>query len=292
MNTRLGRDRVERTAAELSDRDWLVLADLRRVRLLTTQQIERLHFRDGSPRTQARRCRRTLQRLTDLGVLHRFARRVGGVRAGSAGATFGLATLGQRLTHSAGPAGGVRQRRPWEPSAYFFSHVLAVSELYVQLREADRTGAIDVIGFDAEPACWRRQRGRSGAALVVKPDAYVRVGVGDFEEYRFVEIDRSTESLSVIARKAEIYVDYWRSGDEQRRAGVFPQVLFLVQDEQRAEAVIKALARQPAEYWQLFQVRLASDVVDAICGNDPRAGPKDAAPAITITTTTNGGTYA
>ena len=269
MNARLGRARVERARSELSDRDWRVLADLARVRLLTTQHIERLHFQDGSPLTQARRTRRSLQRLTQLDVIHRFARRVGGVRAGSAGTTYGLATLGQRLIDAAGPAGGARRRRPWEPSAQFFAHVLAVSELYVQLREAERTCELDLLDFDAEPACWRKHVDVGGSANVVKPDAYIRIGLGEFEEYRFVEVDLGSESLSVIARKAETYVDYWRSGHEQRRSGVFPQVLFAVPDEHRAEQIVTTLAVLPPDVWQLFAVRLRGDGAAAIVGSQP-----------------------
>ena len=285
MNARLARGQVEETAAGLSVRDWQLLGDVGRLRLLSTQQIERLHFRDGSASTQARRARRTLQRLTNLGVVHRFVRRVGGVRAGSAGFVYGLDTLGQKLSSVSGPAGGGRRRKPWEPSALFFSHVLAVSELYVRLREAEREGQLDLIAFDGEPACWRRFSGIGGEAIILKPDAYVCVGVGEFEQHRFIEVDLASESLSVISQKADLYARYWRSGHALQERGVMPKVLFLVPDALRAEQITKALARQPADHWQLFQVQLFEHAVAAIAGDGPRAGPNEPAPEITTSST-------
>ena len=49
--------RVARLRRDLGDRDVAVLDSLWRVRLLTTDQVRRLHFADNSPSTQARRCR-------------------------------------------------------------------------------------------------------------------------------------------------------------------------------------------------------------------------------------------
>lgn len=143
----------------------------------------------------------------------------------------------------------------------------------MQLREAERLGWLELVTFDAEPTCWRRPAGPGRASLVVKPDAYVCVAVGDYEEHRFFEVDLGTESLNVISQKADLYVRYWHSGQEQRANGVFPQVLFLVSNEHRAELIVKELARQPADHWRLFQTRLLTDAVTAISGDSPRASP-------------------
>src|SRR5262249_1881414 len=146
------------------------------------------------------------------GVLHRLDRRIGGVYAGSAGYVYGLSAAGQRLTTHTGPAGGKRLRRPWEPAAGFVDHVLAVSERYGGLRTLEREGRIEVIRFDAEPACWRRWTTVNGEHATLKPDAFAVLGVADYELHRFVEVDRSTESTTVLARKAMAYVDYWKTG--------------------------------------------------------------------------------
>lgn len=251
---------------ELSPREWAVLSDLARVRLLTGRQVQRLHLQEGSPLTQARRTRSLLQRMNDLGLLHRLERRIGGVSAGSASFIYGLAPMGQRLTTGQGPAGGRRVRRPWEPGRYFINHVLAVSELYVQLREKEATRELEVLAFDAEPACWRAWTGLGGEQRLLKPDAFVSVAAGDYEHRSFVEVDLSTESTNVLRRKALVYVDYWQSGAEQQRHGVFPKVVWLVPDERRRAQLVDVLSRLPAETWLLFAVALQGAAVPMLTG--------------------------
>jgi hypothetical protein len=265
--SRVSAQRLARLRAALPDRDRRIVTDIQRVRLLSARQIERLQFREGSALTQARRARRTLERLTQDGVLHRFDRRVGGVRAGSSSHVYGLSALGQRLAEGPGPAGGQRNRRPWEPSSQFMRHVMAVSELYPQLRETESSGALDLIEFDAEPAAWRWDD-NSGVPNV-KPDAYVSVGVERFEELRFIEVDLATESRAVIRRKAKAYVDYWESGAEQQTHGVVPSVLFLAETTERVDVLVKVLAELSADAWQLFQVGLLANAVALISGTDP-----------------------
>jgi hypothetical protein len=243
-------------AQGLGPRDWAVLHDLATVRLLTGRQVQRLHVADGSTLTQARRGRALLQRLHDLGLLHRLDRRVGGINAGSSGFVYGLSAAGQRLTTNAGPAGGRRLRRPWEPASTFVDHILAVSELYVVLREEERAGRLELLRFQAEPACWRRWSGANGEPLILKPDASVVLGVGDYEEHRFIEMDRSTESRTVLRRKVMATVDYWHAGFEQRGNGVFPRTLWLVLDEKRKAQLVDVFGALPPETWPLFEIGL------------------------------------
>lgn len=242
-------------AGALSERDLEVLRDLSLVRLLTGRHIQRLHFHDGSPLTQARRSRSTLQRLSEGGWVVRLERRVGGVHAGSGGFTYGLSAKGQRLMRERGPAGGRRLRRPWEPGATFFGHLLTGSELYVRLRELQAAGSIEELVHQGEPGCWRWWLGPSGERLVLKPDAYVQYGQEDYEHAYFVEVDMSTQSRTVIRRKAETYIDYYLQGNEQRRLGYFPLVLFVTTNDQRRAQLVEALAGVDAEYWRLFQVQ-------------------------------------
>lgn len=233
--------RVVRLRRELGERDLAVLASLRRVRLLTTDQVRRLHFTDNSPTTQARRCRAALRRLTELRLMVRLGRQVGGVRAGSSGTLFGLTGLGLAVLDV--PTGQHRRRTFWEAKPYFQDHLLAVSELYVRLVERARTEAIDLLAFDAEPACWRRFAGIGGEAIMLKPDAFVRVGVADYELTSFVEVDLGTESVPTVRRKCLVYLRYWRAGLEQQRHGVFPRVIWLVPDQRRADKIISAIKR-------------------------------------------------
>lgn len=131
----------------LSERDRLVLATLRQLRLATGDQLQRLHF-DGLTERQRRRA---LASLETHRLIVRLARPVGGVRAGSAGSVFALDLAGQRLTASGGPAHGGRTERPWTPGQPFMAHTLAITELYVQIVAAARSGHLELLRFQAEP---------------------------------------------------------------------------------------------------------------------------------------------
>jgi len=256
-------------AAGLTERDQAILGDLAVLRLATGRQLQRLHVPEGSPLTRSRRSRSVLQRLSDQGLLLRLDRQVGGVHAGSSGFTYGLSAAGQRLSSGRGPAGGSRLRRPWEPAPSFIDHLLLVSELYVRLREATWAREVELLDFQTEPPCWRWWHGPSGERLVLKPDAFVRLGLGDYEHLSFVEVDRSTESTTVLRRKAETYVAYWHSGQEQASSGLFPRSVWLVPDERRRAQLAGVLGRLDPEAWQLFQVVRFDEALWALTGRQP-----------------------
>jgi hypothetical protein len=262
---------TEAHVAELADaltpRDRAIIATLDRIRVATTGQLERLHFfGDGSPRTIARRTRRTLQRLIVRRVLVRLERRIGGFPSGSTDYVYALDTAGQRLASACGPAGGVRIRRPWTPGVSFLRHGLAVSELYVRLREAELAGGLDLLDFDAEPLCWRTFTGLGGARLALKPDAFLRLGLGEYEAFYFIEVDRATQSRPAMTRKLTRYRRYHHTGREQARFGVFPKVLLLVPSERRKAALVDLAAAQPPASWDLFQVARYDDAVAVLTG--------------------------
>jgi hypothetical protein len=268
-SARLTGRRVEQMVERLSERDLDIVLSVRRLRVVQAQQVERLHFIAGTPLSNARLCRRVLQRLTDLRVLHRLERRIGGVRAGSASYVYALGVAGQRLAGERGPAGGRRLRRPWTPSGPFVAHALAVSELYVRAVEWQRAHAGYIERFDTEPDCWRTYHGAAGERVLLKPDAFVISTSDTYEDRWFIELDRATESLRRIARQADGYRRYWQSGDEQTRSGVFPRVLFVVPHKRRRDDVVKMLEGQPADAWQLFQVACFDDASSIIAGGEP-----------------------
>jgi hypothetical protein len=254
-------------AHQLTPRDLAVVHDLDRLRLASVKQLERLHFTAASPQANATQARRTLARLTELRVVVRLGRRVGGVRAGSRGSVYGLDAAGQRLASACGPAGGVRIRRPWTPGHAFIAHQLAVTELYVGLVGESRRGNLELLDFDAEPATWRTFAGLGGARTVLKPDAFVRIGLGEFEDIYFVEVDRATHSGPAVARKLTLYRRYWQTGREQlRRGGVFPKVLVLVPSEARRAALVDVAGEQPADSWPLFQIARYDDALGILTG--------------------------
>lgn len=238
----------------LSDRDWQIVATLARVRLASVAHLEALHF-CGLTR------RRTQQALTTLSaerVIKRLDRVVGGVRAGSSGHVYALDVAGQRLAD----LDRVRRPRPPRPiGAAYVSHVLAVTEVYVQLVLADRRGDLDLARFVAEPGSWRSYFGPGGGRIWLKPDAYIVAQMEGFEDHWFMEMDCGTESAATVARKLGAYVQYWRSGTEDAEHAVFPRVLWLVRDGRRQDLLAAVIARQPSATRTLFDVTTADQVV-------------------------------
>jgi hypothetical protein len=258
---------VEWLAADLPERDLDLIGTLDRIRVATPSQLKRLHFTSGTEATNARQVWRRLRALTQLRVVCVLERRIGGGRGGSSQAVYALDTAGQRIASACGPAGGRRLRRPWTPGNQFLTHALAVTELYVELRE--RAGRGELLAFDAEPLCWRRFTGVGGAAVWLKPDAFVRWGAGKYEYASFVEVDRATASVPTVARKLDLYRRYWQHGREQERFGVFPRVVLLAPNEKRRAALTKAVTGQPTDSRPLYRVGLHEDAAKLVTGEAP-----------------------
>jgi Replication-relaxation len=257
-SSRLSARKVAAIGERLSARDHEVLETVSRFRVMSGEQLQRLYWTEGSPQTRARLARHGLGRLSELGVLAPLSRRVGGVRAGSRGLSFAVGLAGQRLL---GGGSGRRVRRPYTPGERYLAHTLAVAGVYVELVEAQRWGLADVLACDPEPGCWRPYLGPYGARAVLKPDADLELGVGDYTVSWLLELDMATESLATIERKARRHLDYHRSGEAQRTRGVSPRVAWVVPDEQRAEALRAALDRLPAEARRLFAVAARAEAV-------------------------------
>ncbi len=258
---------VERLRRRLSERDISLLGALHRVRILSLRQIQRLLVADGSPAARTRRTQLWMTRLTKLGVVVRFSRTIGGIRAGSSGYIYGLSGLGQAVLGVGGPAGGKR-RRVWDTKPYFQDHMLAVAELYVQTVEQHREGHGELLAFDAEPSAWRHFTGSGGELVVVKPDAYVKLGTAAVERSAFVEVDMTTETLPTIHKKNSRYVDYWRSGVEQQRHGVFPRVVWLVQNAQRGHKIRETIGKLATDTRELFHVGLIDKAAKTLAGTE------------------------
>jgi len=258
---RVTRAAVERVVAALSQRDREILADVTRVRVLTGRQIERLHFANLAGTHRDRKRRRVLARLVSLRLLAVLKRRIGGVRAGSAGLVFALGVVGQRLlaleANRSPAVHDGRSRHPGTPTERFLKHSLAGSELYVQLVEQARAGSLSLVGFRAEPACWWRD----GEGKWIKPDAYVVVSDGDIEDSWAIEVDMATESLPTLRRKLVGYLDLVERGEKGPDEEVLPRVLVSVPDKQRCRAVRQLVRGLPPPADELFVVTLHDLVV-------------------------------
>lgn len=240
-----GRVSAARAAAVqrgLTDLDRQLVATVAAVRMASGRQLQRLHFGDGQ--AAARRAGRSLKRLTELRVLARLKRRVGGVRAGSAGFVYVLDVVGQSMAGQDG-------RRPWQLGQAFVAHALLVTECFVCLKEAAPACGFRVVAYVTEPGCWRTFEG-PGGITVLKPDAHVLVENGEFEDRWLLEVDNDTESPSRIVRKAALYGQAYELAVTGREP--FPKVLWVCTNDGRERQLVRALRGLPEPYLDLMAV--------------------------------------
>ncbi|HEV7762588.1 MAG TPA: replication-relaxation family protein [Acidimicrobiales bacterium] len=223
---------------DLSDRDRGVLALVAAARVVSCRQIERACFPAGagSELSAARRCRRVLARLVATDYLRRLDRRIGGSSAGSSDFLYRIGGRGRTSLGLSGRAGR------WEPGERFVAHQLAVSQVHVELLAAQQQGLARRLRIVHEPDNWRRYLDGQSQAML-KPDLLVELSTSSGWELRWwVEVDRSTEHLPTVLRKAQRYEHYWRSGAELRHHPVFPRVFWSVPDQRRADELRAGLA--------------------------------------------------
>lgn len=268
------REKVLDLLLSLSERDRAVLDSLREHRLLTTELLRRLHFSHHHPSAEGRThategaaavaAMRVLGRLERRRLVARLKRRIGGVRAGSSGIVWQLGGTGERLLRVL--HGDPQRRRYLEPSALFTDHTLAVATVAVELCELDRAGTLELAALETEPSCWRSFITPHGTRAWLKPDLFAITTSGDYEDHRFIEVDRSTEHPGVVLRKAAAYQRYAASGIHQAEHGLFPVVLWVVPDDRRRRTISAALAGDRDVQAELFQVVTEADFRSAIVG--------------------------
>lgn len=225
-------------AHELTARHTTVLPHLARVRLLTGAHLDRLLARPGTTsQATARERRRIMTRLRDLGLVTTLKRRIGGVRAGSAGHIYTLTPTGHRvlatLHNQPYPA---HTKKPATPGALFLAHTLTISDIYVRLIEASRHPTVTMSRFITEPHCWQP----TGHGDYLKPDAYCTLSTTTHQDCWWLEIDQATEPLPRIRTKSRTYLDYLTHGgigpDD-----VPPRILFTTPDTPRTNAITQLI---------------------------------------------------
>jgi hypothetical protein len=266
--SRLSAGQLIELAEALPSREHAITEAVAQLRLVSAKQLQRLCFTEEPVEPSlARTARRVLAGLVAERVLMRLERRVGGIRAGSAGHIYGLGPIGKRLIAYWRGEGLGSVRTPYEPGAAFVRHTLAISEHYVRLVEAEREGRFELLGFDAEPECWRPFLGIGGRQLVVKPDAFVRLGVDEFEQRSFLEVDCGTHGRGALVRKCQRYLAYFRSGREQASSGVFPRVVWSTTNQTRVALLVDVCSSLAPESWQIFAIGTPDRAVALLSGD-------------------------
>lgn len=260
-DVRISSSRLDFIASSLTPLDRSVVGLVARTRLCSGGQLERLFWNQGKPDSDARQARKVLSRLTAWRLLDRLPRRVGGRRAGSRGFLYTLGPAGVRLLAR---QTGVRMRRLVTPGDRYVRHVLSCTELVVCLEEATRRDDLDVIEIQSEPQCWRGFIGPFGSRLVLKPDLFVRIGVGALEDRWMIEVDLATEARGTLTAKFKRYLAHYRSGAEQRDHGIYPRVLWAVPSQRRAAQIHDVMRTLPPEAARPVTVCLLDEAVEQL----------------------------
>jgi len=262
---RVGRRQLVVLAAQLPDRDRLILETVEMLGLARGDQLRRLFFSElATEAARTRVARRSLHRLTNHALLRVLERRIGGERAGSAGHVYALAPAGRRLLAHLHGQPMPSRRGVHEPGLLFVTHTLAIGDLYVALVEADRAGKLELLAFEVEPV--RTYTSPIGTTIRLKPDAYVRLATGEFEQLSFCELDLGSEGRGVLERKLQAYLSLYRSGREQAEHGLFPQVVWIAPDPARAHFISSLVEAPPADGPRLFATTTKGSALSVLAG--------------------------
>lgn len=266
--------RFDRKFGEVSDRDWNVLETITEFHFLTTRQLARFHFDVENGAAIPRRVNHAMARLRALNLVTSLERRIGGVRAGSAGFVWTVTDAGRKAVAARrGETPPVRLRNR-EPSTTFLEHTLAVAEVALVTREVARRHQLTVVNLESEPAAWRTYLGGDGVPVHVKPDLALVIHNGEFEDRWFLEVDLDTEPPSRVLAKCLSYDRYRATGIEQRRHEVFPAVLWVVPSERRAIQLSARLQATDSDAFQRFTVVTLVDLANTLLHGPAPTKPK------------------
>lgn len=268
-----GNVQVSKFIASLTERQRLILMAVFEFRYLSTAQFTRLLFggTDTSEATASRLARRELARLRENGGLIQLEHRAGYRRESNRAHVYGIGPLGRRALEAMSGQGIPRGRTYQEPGGPFVEHTLAVSEVHVRIKEAERHGIFTVERFAGEPGAWRSYTGPQGTTAHLKPDAFLIASQGEFEDRWFIEVDLATERRGALERKLGVYLSYFRSGIEQATTGVFPRVIWMVPDPARRQFMEDIIEKLGAPEG-LFTVTETSHAIETLAGGEDRHG--------------------
>jgi hypothetical protein len=247
----------------MSDQDRALLLFVQAVRVATTSQLRRaMPVGAADVESAARIARRRLQRLGEWRILDRLPTRAAGGRGGGSDSyVWFVGPAGRRLLARMGFTG----KRLGTPSERFLCHALGVTETVLRLREANSSGELELLSWEAEPACWRSFLSYGGGRIVLKPDLAVRIGAGAVYETRYlVEYDCATEAAGSLTAKLKRHAAYRSSGTEIADHGGDPKVLWLMPDDKRCEQLRRLIAGLAEHDRDIFEVTTHEDGLDLL----------------------------
>lgn len=242
--------------AALQTRDLDILTGLFECRVMTLRHIGELYFLGKREAAKKR-----VQRLKRAGYVIERQRRRGehsilhiGKRAFAA-----LQNSGRLAAFPEIKATAFEKRA--QVSSLTLQHELEVMDVRVAIfRAVKQRPSLNIEEFTTWPALCQFIAGHTDEAghhreVAVKPDGFIRIqeetSAGVAERRFFIEVDRSTESLEIVAKKVACYLDFYRSGGMALRFGgtreaykAFPfRVLVVCTSESRRIHLARRLLR-------------------------------------------------
>lgn len=221
---------------QITTRDRRIVALVGAFGQLTSKHVKALAFPDNDSMTP---CNERLKKLTQMKMLARVERRlVGGDGGGSGLYSYQLGPAGWKLCG--------REGKYWGRKS-IDHHALAIADVFVMLKEAERAGSIQVVGVSTEPDCWEVVGGEE-----LRPDMLAEVALPHIGKRRLVwlEVDLGTERQRHVTEKVDRYIRAYKHAPDGYR---FPLVVFVAPDQERVLAIRWLIERRAGEYEALFQ---------------------------------------
>jgi hypothetical protein len=255
--------------AQFDSRDLAVLANIHRFRLLSTRQIQRLHFSKpglhASVQGATRAAHRVLHRLQEAGLVAPLERRIGGAERGSAGSLWQVESRGAAVL-KLGVDEPKRYRTREPSSGIFIRHTVATAEVAVMVTEYTQANELDLLSLETEPTAWRIFLGRHGQAESLRPDLYIVAANSEFEQHTCVEIDQATEHAPQILRKCHVYARYAAIGAAEKQAGVIPRVVWVTTSDARRRFLLRTISSDPKLPSEMYSVVTTEQAAEEIVG--------------------------
>lgn len=208
-------------------RDHEILRLVSRFGQLTTAQIDALVFHELKSRSP---CRVAIQRLVKHELLEPVAQRLPGGRLG--GSAMNVLQIGRE-----GWPLFFEGRRRF--SRVIRAHSLAIADVFVETKKAERAGVLDVLDYATEPDS---HIDVGGADL--RPDLFIDIGLPHKGERvaMWLEVDLGSERQKQIIAKIEDYKLAYEHSD-QYPLDVFPTCLFLATEPERVREIRNMVKR-------------------------------------------------
>jgi hypothetical protein len=237
----------------ITERDKALLARAADYRVLTTEQVFRLHFPSFG------RARKRLFQLWQHGYLRRIVRPA---RIGE-GTSMYLYLPGQRGLRLISSDHVIKQM-PIRSSVFSGDHMLAVNDFRACIELATKSpNDIAIVSWKEGKQLLLNANIRSKVGIIKKvpiiPDGYFKLKHSEKEFHYFLEIDRGTTDLKRITLKYQGYLNIWNDKIAQTKLGIRSfRLLYVTVSDKRLTNMIEQLRKLKSPHHRLDLILLAT----------------------------------